>query len=294
MISYRRRIPGVLWLGLTAFMGLMGPDAAYAQQVKAAFNIHLETLPLVQQEEMRGFDRKLVDYVEGWNWMNDDLPDPVQFQMEAFLAYQGSIVKTQYGSKLTVSNGLDIKYLDRWWFFEFERDDILRHDDLQFHPLTWLIDYYVHLMIGHELDKYDEFGGEAHFKRAQEISMSARFSREYQKGWDERLVVMENILADDYKPYRRLRMLFHKGITLHHENHNEEAKVFCRQAVDLLAAQYDKNPGDERIKAFFGAHYLALADVFKTEATPDVYRTLLRIDPDHKATYTDYINNLGR
>ena len=270
------------------------PGRVSGQQVQTQFNFTLQTLPIEQQEDMRDFKRNLEDYVEGWDWLNEDLPEQVQFYMEGPLAYMGSIIKTRYASKITVSNGLDIKYLDRWWFFEFERGDILQHDDRLFHSVTWLIDFYVHLMIGHELDKYSEFGGASHFKRAQAICMEGRFSSEYQKGWDERLERVEGILSEDYKPYRRVRMFFHQGMT-HQKNKNiQEAKLLCRRAVDILMALHAGNRRDEKVKAFMNAHYLELADVFKTETTPEIYETLIKIDPDHQAKYNEYIDNLGQ
>ena len=290
----KNQIGRPFWFIGLLVIGSFLPGLAMGQQIKTNFTIHLETLPLTQQEEMRGFRQKLVEYVEGWDWLKDRLPNPVQFHMEAFLGYQGSVVKTQYGSKLTVSNGLDIKYLDRWWFFEFEKDDILKHDDRQFHSLTWLIDCYVHLIIGAELDKYSEFGGDEHFEKAQRISMDGRFSSDYQKGWDERTIAVNNILSDEYKPYRQLRWLFYHGMSLHQNRNDEESKQVCRQAVELLASLHTKNPKDERIKDFFAAHYLELGDVFKTDTSSEVYEILLRIDPDHKTTYMEYMDQLKK
>lgn len=273
---------------------LAHPGQVSGQQVQVQTNFTLQTLPIEQQEDMRNFNRSLKNYVEGWDWLNEDLPEQVQLYMEGPLAYRGSIIKAQYASKLTVSNGLDIKYLDRWWYFEFERDDILQHDDRLFHSVTWLVDFYAHLMIGHELDKYREFGGADHFKRAKVICMDARFSSEYQKGWDERLALVESILLEDYKPYRQVRLLFYQGMARQKNNNIQEAKLLCRRAVDILSALYAGNRRDEKVKAFLNAHYLELADVFKTETTPEIYETLIKIDPEHRAKYDEYIDNLGQ
>ncbi|MBI4551108.1 MAG: DUF4835 family protein [Candidatus Latescibacteria bacterium] len=290
--SQTRRTLSLLLAGLLSVAAL--PGRASGQQVRAEFIIHLETLPLRQQEDLREFNRQLKDYVEGHDWLDQPLPNPVRVQLEAFLAYLSSRIKTQYGSKLTASNGTDIKYLDRWWFFEFEHGDVLRHDEHRFHPLTWLIDYYVHLMIGHTLDEYSLFGGNEHFQRAHTIATDGRFSPEYQRGWDERLQRVQDILSDDYKPYRQLRATFYQGIRLHKEGNNYEAKRFCAQAIDSLASFLKTKPRDERPKEFLDAHYLELADVFKTETTPDVYQLLIEIDPAHRATYDQCIANLGR
>lgn len=293
MMSHQRQV--MRRVALTVLTGLMIISAnASAQQVKTNFIMHLETLPVNQAEELRNFSRSLTDYVEGWDWADEDLPEPVNLHMEAFLAYRGSIVKTQYAAKLTASNGLDIKYLDRWWFFEFEQDDLLKHDEVQFHPLTWLIDFYTHIMIGHELDKFEEFGGDEHFERANRIAEDGRFSREFQRGWDERLMLIQKILDDDYKPYRRIRNLFYRGMAFQKDGNNPEAQALCMQALTILVEQRNKNPRDEQIRDFMNAHYLALADLFSTAASSDVYDTLIRIDPDHKSTYTEYRNRIRR
>jgi len=270
------------------------PCAAYGQQVSAQFNFTLETLPQAQREDMRNFSRDLKDYVEGWDWINENLNNPVPVFVEGPLAYQGSIIKTRYGSKLTASNGLDIKYLDRWWFFEFEREDQFQHDERRFHSVTWLIDFYVHIMIGHELDKYSEFGGENHFRRAQAISMEGRFDQYFQRGWDERLILVEGLLSDDYKPHRQIRLDFYQGLENQNNNNNPEAKILCRQAVENLKAQYAKNPRDGHVKSFLDAHFIELADIFKTETSPDVYDELIALDPEHSSTYNEYKDNLGQ
>ena len=107
-------------------------------------------------------------------------------------------------------------------------------------------------MIGHELDKYTEFGGDSHFQRANAIALDGRFSREFQRGWDERLELIDNILTDDYRPYRLIRNLYYTGISAQQANKLVEARTLCRQAVDIMAEQYRKNPRNYWDR--YGAH----------------------------------------
>lgn len=281
---------GVLFLCLFLFF----PLVTLGQQVKADITVHLEALPILHREQMADFDYVLTDYIEEWDWMEEEQTEPVNIGFEVILAFLGSAVKTQYGSRLTVYSGTDLKYLDRWWIFEYEREDLLQHDDQQFHGLTWLIDYYIHIMIGHELDKYTEFGGDSHFQRANAIALDGRFSREFQRGWDERLELIDNILTDDYRPYRLIRNLYYTGISAQQANKLVEARTLCRQAVDIMAEQYRKNPRNERLQDFFNAHYLRLADVFSTESSTEIYDILMDIDPAHSSTYKDYASRIMR
>lgn len=289
--------------GALAFFLLVFPSRdACGQQVEAEVMVHLEALPVLHREQMADFGLTLADYIEEWDWLEEDLPEPVHVGFEAILAFMGSRVKTQYGSRLTVYSGADLKYLDRWWFFEYEREDLLHHDDQQFNGLTWLIDYYVHIMIGHELDKYAEFGGDRHFQRANAIALDGRFSREFQRGWDERLDRIDGILADEYKPHRLIRNRYYRGLAAQKENKPVEARTLCRQAVDFMAELHEKNPRDERLKEFLNAHYLQLADVFSSEsatevldaaASREVYDVLMKIDPAHGSTYEKHAERLG-
>lgn len=289
----------MLALCLLAF----SPQDACGQQVKAEIMVHLEALPILHREQMANFALTLTDYIEEWDWLEEDLPEPVHVGFEAILAFLGSAVKTQYGSRLTVYSGTDLKYLDRWWLFEYEREDLLQHDDQQFNGLTWLVDYYVHVMIGHELDKYREFGGDGHFQRANAIALDGRFSREFQRGWDERLDLIDGILADDYKPHRLIRNRYYRGLAAQKENKLVEARTLCRQAVDIMAELHEKNPRNERLTEFLNAHYLQLADVFSAESpteVPDaassmeVYDMLMKIDPAHRPTYEKHVERLSR
>ena len=278
------------------------PQDAGGQQVKSEIMVHLEALPVLHREQMADFALALTDYIEEWDWLEEDLPEPVHVRFEAILAFLGSAVKTQYGSRLTIYSGTDLKYLDRWWLFEYEREDLLQHDDQQFNGLTWLIDYYVHIMIGHALDKYAEFGGDGHFQRANAIALDGRFSREFQRGWDERLDLIDGILAEDYKPYRLIRNRYYRGLSAQKENKLLEARTLCREAVDFMSELHEKNPRDERIKEFLNAHYLQLADVFsaesptevpETDSSIEVYDMLMKIDPTHRSTYEKHAEQVS-
>lgn len=297
-----RKIPWRSAAALSLCLSIFMPQAASGQQVRAEVTVHLEALPTLQREQMAEFDYVLTSYVEEWDWMEEDLPDPVEVGFEVILAFLGSRVKTQYGSRLTVYSGTDLKYLDRWWLFEFEREDLLQHDDRQFHPVTWLVDYYVHIMIGHELDKFTEFGGDSHFQRANAIALDGRFSREFQRGWDERLERIDAIQAEEYRPHRLIRNRYYRGMAAQRENKLAEARTLCREAVDIMAELYEKNPRDERLQDFLNAHYLQLADVFIAESSteaPDpessreAYDILMEIDSAHRSTYEEYTNRLG-
>ncbi len=298
-----RRLAWIPAGALALFLLAFSPRDARGQQVNAEIMVHLEALPVLHREQMADFALTLGDYIEEWDWLEEDLPEPVHVGFEAILAFLGSAVKTQYGSRLTVYSGTDLKYLDRWWLFEYEREDLLQHDDRQFNGLTWLIDYYVHIMIGHELDKYAEFGGDDHFQRANAIALDGRFSREFQRGWDERLDLIDGILADGYKPHRLIRNRYYRGLAAQKENKPVEARTLCRQAVDIMAELHEKNPRDERLTEFLNAHYLQLADVFSSEspeevldaaAATEVYDMLVKIDPAHKSTYEKHLERLSR
>ena len=291
--------------GVLAFCLLaIPPEDVRGQQVRADVTAHLDALPVLHREQMADFGLTLADYIEEWDWLEEDLPEPVHVGIEAILAFMGSAVKTQYGSRLTVYSGTDLKYLDRWWFFEYERADLLQHDDQQFNALTWLIDYYVHILIGHALDKYTEFGGQDHFRRANVIALDGRFSREFQRGWDERLDLIDGILADEYKPYRLIRNRYYRGLAAQKENKPAEARALCQEAVDFMVGVHEKNPRDKWLSEFLNAHYLQLADVFSAGAgSPDevpdaassreVYDTLIRIDPTHRSTYEQHAERVG-
>ncbi len=299
MTLNRTWIPaGILALCLLA----IPPADARGQQVRADVVVHLEALPVLHREQMAEFGLTLTDYIEAWDWLEEDLPEPVHVGFEVILAFMGSAVKTQYGSRLTVYSGTDLKYLDRWWFFEYEREDLLHHDDRQFNALTWLIDYYAHIMIGHALDKYTEFGGQSHFQRANAIALDGRFSRDFQRGWDERLDLIDGILAEGYRPYRLIRNRYYRGLAAQKENKLVEARTLSREAVDLMAELHKKDPRDKWLSEFLNAHYLQLADVFSAESpteVPDpvssreVYDLLIKIDPTHRSTYETHAEKVG-
>ncbi len=290
-------------VALSLCLLVLPPQETVAQQVNAEVLVHLEALPVLHREQMADFALTLADYIEEWDWLEEDLPEPVHVGFEAILAFLGSRVKTQYGSRLTVYSGTDLKYLDRWWLFEYEREDLLQHDDRQFNGLTWLIDYYVHIMIGHELDKYTEYGGDGHFQRANAIALDGRFSREFQRGWDERLDLIDGILADAYKPHRLIRNRYYRGLAAQKENKPAEARTLCRQAVDTMVELHEKDSRDERLKEFLNAHYLQLADIFSSESptevldaasSREVYDMLMKIDPAHRSTYEKHVERLSR
>ena len=260
------------------------PRFARAQKVKAKVTVVLERLPIDKREKMADFQEKLKQYINQYDWCEPKYDEEFPITLQIYLQDASVSFEDRYRATLLISNNTDMQFYDKRWLFNYDPQEPIMHDENRVNALTSVIDFYVYILLGGEFDKYGKFEGSPFYDKARKISHQARFSR-FILGWDERQQVIDEILAEQNKPYREALDAYFLGLAYEEENPSQTLK-YCKKAIDLLAGLIKKNPDYKLPHQFIDGHYIEIIDLFKgTNYAEDVFNTLIAVDPDHKAEY---------
>lgn len=281
-----KRSPHLLCTGW--FLALFIPVSLAAQKVVPEVTVILEKLPLEKREKMADFQQKLTDYISQYPYCENQYDTELPVKIQIFLTDASVSFEDRYRGTLLISNNSDIQFYDKRWRFNYDAMQPLLVDEARFHPLTSVINFYIYILLGGEFDKYGKFEGTPYYKEAMKINEQARFSK-FIDGWDERRIVIDEILSKKNEPYREALDAYFLGISYSTEDF-DKTREHCKRAIELLAQLIQKNPEYELPKQFIDGHRTQIINIFKdAKEYREIFQTLTRIDPDHKDDYKAYL-----
>ncbi len=274
---------------LVAGLALAGwSTQARAQRVIAEVTTILKTLPLEKQQKLADFHEKIERYIDDYDWFDEPEID-IHIKMQWMLEDISSSSEERYRAQILVSNASDIQYFDKRCRFPYNPNEPIVHNEPAFTALTGLIDYYVYLIIGGELDKYGTLMGTPYYEKARDIAEQAKFGLgRFVEGWDLRLDLARKLLSDEHKPFREMVDYYFYGLSVKDEDINE-ARKYVAEAVRRLANLLDEDPKNDFYNKFLDAHRNEIIDLFKDAKDKKVLVTLAQVDPDHKKDYLRFV-----
>ena len=264
------------------------PVPGSAQKIVAEVTVILEKLPLEKREKLVDFQQKLTDYINEYDWCEDQYQTVLPLRIQIYLQDASVSFEDRYSGNLLIANSTDVQFYDKRWRFNYDSYEPLIPDENLFHPLTSVIEFYIYMVLAIEFDKYGKLGGTPNFNKAVNINEQARFSR-FNQGWDERKILIEKILDKNHEPYRVALDSYFLGISLSGEDFDATRK-HCKNAILSLAAVIENDSNYELSKQFLDGHRMEIINIFKdAEDYRDVFETLIKIDSDHAKDYEEYL-----
>lgn len=261
--------------------------AAPDKRLRAKVTVILEKLPVDKKTKMVNFHEKVANYINSRDWIEEDYVNPIDIGVQLFLEDSPSTVEDRYRCNILVS-GPDIQYYDKRSRFPFQENEVLK-PGAEFSPILGLIDFYINLVIGNELDKYGLLEGTRYFEKARGILQQGKFARPpFFEGWDWRDETMRAIFSDNYKKFREMKDYYFYGLSLNDDEITQK-RDYVKQAVEKLAEVLKENRDNLGAKQFIDAHYQEIIELFKDTGDDSVFRILIRIDPDRENIYQEYI-----
>ena len=270
---------------------LVNSPLLMAGQIKAEVNVIIDKLPLDKQEKMQDFHIALREYIESVEWLEEDDSIPVEITLQLFLTDALSNVEDRYKCEFLISS-TDVQYFDRRYKFPFQLGDVLIYNDQAAEPLTSVINFYVNMILGSELDKEREYGGDLYYKKAQSFAALGKFVRtDFILGWTERQELIKNVFTEPFRKFRKMKDYYFYGLYVREEKLDETRKNI-RTALDILGGVLKEKADLEEPKQFLDAHYLEIINIFKDDRySEDVFKKLIELDPAHKELYEEHISD---
>jgi len=269
----------------TVFSAAATLGSAKDQTMKVSVDVVLEKLPLIKQEKMQDFQKKVEKYLNEHDWIAEEDIPPFKVHIQLFLEDQPSNIEERYRCSVVVS-GPDIQFVDERAMFAFQKDEELLHDG-QHTSLKLLLDFYIYLIIAGEFDKLGYLEGDAYFTKARNSVKLGLFDR-FVRGWDRRDDLMQLLDGENYKKFREMKDFYFYGLAVFDED-KKAARENIAKAInmlkDVLANDYDLQPA----KDFISAHYQIICDAFKGSRNKEPIKILAELDPDHSDVYAKYL-----
>lgn len=262
----------------------------YSQRIKANVTITIENLPLEKQEKLKGFQETISNYVNGYEWAKEGIDIDLPLSMQIFFESDvGTSFEDRYRIQILVSNNSDAQYFDKRCQMEYQQGEILVHNENSWDSLTGLLDFYIYLIIGEEMDKFGHLMGTPYFEKSKTIAEQAKFGMgRFIEGWDIRNDLVLEILSDKNLSFRKMKDFYFYGI-YYVEEDPVKARRYCKAAVDMIEEILDEKPDHEKAKKFLAAHYIELIDLFKDAQDKEIFEQLSKLDPEHEDIYKEYL-----
>lgn len=278
---------------------LITPVILISQELNAKVSVNFEQLPAAAKDRLVDFEYAVEGYLNQTRFTDlewEGEPIPCSFDV-FFISSSG---ETQYSAQIVVTSqrpiyqtnkrSLMISLMDKEWTFEYERGQALRYNLLNFDPLTSLLDFYAHIIVGYDMDSFNPLGGSPYFDRAYELALLGASSK-YSKGWSfenssyNKRKLLDEIKDGNYRQFRRDFFDYHyNGLDIYKDNKIVAQKNMAK-LVDNLYKIIDQVARNSVIlQIFFDAKAGELVDHLQGYSK-DVFAKLTKINPENRTKY---------
>jgi hypothetical protein len=190
-----------------------------------------------------------------------------------------------YRGQFLVNSRSGENYLDKSCEFPYQTGQSYEHQDALFIPLLGLVDYYVNLIIGGELDTYILKGGNNYYDRARNIADTYLVSN-FSLGWRTRQEEALQNTDGEHAFLRDAKFYFYEGLFyIEFRRDLKKAPEYAKRVVESLGQIHRLRPNSTALKRFLDAHYQEFCKLFEHDNTQENILAMADIDNRHRETY---------
>lgn len=215
-----------------------------------------------------------------------DVDSQFNFTAEAVFSVRRPIYNSSQFSNLIVIS-------DNNWRFNYPRNKSFVKDELQFDPLTSLLDFYANIILGFDYDSFSELGGSQYFNRAFNTFELGQNSGSV--GWGRSIGAQRNrfgLINDLTNPaYQDLR----KAIYQYHRYGLDQftidpilASDEVIEAISIIRENKRLTSNNYLFDLFFDTKYIEITALFSeadSQKRTRAYNLLTDVDPAHSSEY---------
>lgn len=283
------------------FFILVLTTVTFSQELNCKVSVNYESIPVVNRELLANFSQTVEEYLNKTRftdkWEGDKIDcafniffigasSDINYSAQAVITSQRPIYKSE-------KNSLMLSINDPQWSFLFEKNQTLYPTQSVFDPLTSFLDYYAYIIIGFDMDSYDELAGNPFFTKAFDIvNLGANSS--YRTGWEKtsssysRRGLVEDLLNEKYRPFREAYFNYHyNGLDIFSEKKSLAIKNIIKlvDVLEVLRSKVDIN--SVLLKTFFDSKSGEIIESLKTYPDKSIFAKLRKIDPSRGLKYDE-------
>ena len=283
-------------------------NVSQAQEIDCNVTVNMEMLVQEARVDVSTMENDVESYIDNqrftdMDWEGPKIPVDISIVLEGGGGgrYKGRmfIVAKRTLDPEEGSASVNVRMIEKQWTFEYQRFATLTHNPMRFHEFTSLIDYYMLLIIGFDMDTYEELGGTPMYEKAKQIvhlgasAQADGFSTYSNPGEFTKYNLVRELTDMRYEPFRKLVFAYYYD-GLDQMLFDQEAGLEALRGVirDMVYFKKNKLAGPSvLLQAFFDAKAHELATIFDDYPDEEIFTELMYLDPNNAAIYEEARDN---
>lgn len=278
----------------------------YSQELDPLVDVNMERLDFEQRRYVTNLKFDLENYLKNQRFSDMDWEGP-KIPVEMSIYFTGSSNRdgrNLYSAQLIIiskrnvrgtdgGTSIALKFLEKNWIFEYSTGAALSYNPTRFNDFTSLIDYYMFLIIGYDMDTYGELDGSQMYEKARQIvQLGSSLSKEgfevlYAPGELTHYSLVNEMTDPRYEDFRRLIFsYFVDGIDVLPFDKEQGMKNLENTIAGMAEFKRTKLSGPSVfLQVFFEAKAQEIAQLFKSYPNREVLNYLVYLDPTNTMIY---------
>jgi hypothetical protein len=275
-----------------------------AQEIKADVTVNVEQLEFEARNNVTTMEQDIENYINNQEFTQSDWQgDPIPVQITIYLS---GGTNNRYSAKMFLvstrpidgpgeRHSVNVKFYDDKWSFEYARGANLTYNMHRFDPFTSVIDYYMLLVIGFDLDTWEEIGGNSAFNEARRIVELGSgygangFSSYSSPGEFTKYNLTSELTNMRWNEFRKLLFAYYvDGLDMMATDEGQALNNLKNIIYEL--ALFKKNKLVESsvlMQLFFDSKAQEIATIFNGHNDEDVFINLKYLDPSNTTLYDE-------
>lgn len=280
-------------------------NGLYSQELKANVTVNMDQIQFDSRQYVTSLKYDLENYINNQKFTDIEWEGP-KIPVEISIYLTGSN-RTFFSAQLIIiskrtirdtddeGHSIALKLLDKNWSFEYQTGAMLSYNPTRFNEFTSLIDFYMLLVIAHDLDTYGELEGSKYYDKAKQIILLAAsqnksgYSVNFQPGEMTRYSIISEFSDPRNEPFRRAIFSYYvDGLDLMKENPSQAKKNIAQAIADMADFKKNKLTGPSNfILIFFEAKAPEISQIFKGDSDNKIWTDLMYLDPTNTMLYQE-------
>lgn len=276
----------------------------FPQELNCNVIVNYQNLPVKNRDLLVNFTVVVEDYMNNTRFTDLDWEgDKIDCTLNIFFTSAGSdidysaqiVVVSQRPVYQSTRTSTMLTVNDANWSFQYQVGQTMYANFSSYNPLTSLLDYYAFIIIGFDMDTWEEYGGSPFFSKAFDILNFASTSSN-STGWTSstatysRWGLVVDLTSEKYSKFRSSIFDYHYGIDIFGQN-PEIGRSKIAGLVDVLYEMYEQHGliNSVFVRTFFDAKYGEISEHLAEYSDASIFTKLKKIDPPHAGKYDQYI-----
>jgi hypothetical protein len=275
---------------------------AQGQIIDATVHVDMERLTPEHRIDVSTMANDVEKYLNSQDFMEEWEGPPIPVDVQIYLS---GGVNNMYSARLFVASkryidgtedgmSVELKLIDNEWQFEYSRGAMFSFNPYRFNSFISMLDFYMLVVIGYDLDTYGELAGTPAYNKAKQIvnmgsgKGAPGYDTYVQPGEYNKYNLVRELTSLKYEDFRKLTFEYYvDGLDRIAYDKEEALLTIDYILTDMVEFKKSLTSASVVLQVFFDAKSRELAELFKDYEDKSVYDKLMYLDPSSSTIYRE-------